>query len=199
MTLGWGTRALAHSPMNMHRGGWSRCSGSRGCSLGNSLCPLACNLAPQLARQLPEHLRSRGPNTCVRGATMEGPLHRQAATLRAKYFKGRYRVAPGHIGFHPSNRGGQAPNGERCVTLLLTILRDGYDPQEGDHAGILVQEVPGRRTVQAFNDAALHGDPLLTPIDRGRCSAIREFESQSLEPGVQTHLGATSSGRACSR
>jgi hypothetical protein len=97
---------------------------------------------------------------------MEGPLHRQAATLRAKYFKGRYRVAPGHIGFHPSNRGGQAPNGERCVTLLLTILRDGYDPQEGDHAGILVQEVPGRRTVQAFNDAALHGDPLLTPRSR---------------------------------
>ena len=102
-------------------------------------------------------------------------LHRQAATLRVKYFKGRYRVSPGHIGFHRSNRGGQAPNGQRCVKLLEDILRDGYDPQEGDHAGLLVQEVPGGRDVQTFNDTALHGDPLMTPIDRGHCGAIREF------------------------
>ena len=94
-------------------------------------------------------------------------LHRQAATLRVKYFKGRYRVPPGHIGFHRSNRGGQAPNGERCVRLLENILRDGYDPQEGDHAGLLVQEVPGERDVQTFNDRALHGDPLMTPSIEG--------------------------------
>ena len=93
--------------------------------------------------------------------------HRQSATLRAKYFKGRCRVPPGHIGFHRSNRAGQAPNGERCVKLLEDILRDGYDPQEGDHAGLLVQEAPGGRYVQTFNDTALHGDPLMTPSIEG--------------------------------
>jgi hypothetical protein len=137
---------------------------------------------------------------------MEGPLHRQAATLRAKYFKGRYRVAPGHIGFHPSNRGGQAPNGERCVTLLLTILRDGYDPQEGDHAGILVQEVPGRRTVQAFNDAALHGDPLLTPSIEGVAAQYGSLSHSHLNQVFKHILGrlllgvpavADREGRAC--
>ena len=66
-------------------------------------------------------------------------LHRQSATLRVKYFKGRYRVQAGHIGFHRLNRGGQAPNGQRCVRLLEDILRDGYDPDEADHAGLLVQ------------------------------------------------------------
>ena len=87
--------------------------------------------------------------------------------MRSKYFFKKARVPPGLIAFHPSNRGGQAPNGERCVALLKRILRNGYDPSEGDHEGILVQEAPGGSDIQTFNDRALQGDPLLTPSIEG--------------------------------
>ena len=70
-------------------------------------------------------------------------VHKKAAALRKKYVMGQYRVRPGFVGFHPSNRVGLAPNGERCVSLLKSIIRDGYDAAEGDHTAICVQEVPG--------------------------------------------------------
>ena len=122
-------------------------------------------------------------------------LHRQAATLRVKYFKGRYRVPHGHIGFHPPSRGGQAPNGERCVSLLENILRDGYDPQEGGHAGLLVQEVPGGRDVQTFNDTALHGDPLMTPSIEGIAAQYASLSHSHVNQVFKSIWGAIEFGR----
>ena len=109
--------------------------------------------------------------------------------MRVKYAVGRMRVAPGLIAFHPSNRSGQAPNGERCVELLRTILRNGYDPKEGDHEGILVQEAPGGRDVQAFNDRALQGDPLLTPAIAGVAAAYGSLSHSHLNQVFKNILG----------
>ena len=136
----------------------------------------------------------------------EATVHRRAAELRNKYFVGRYRVRPGHIAFDPSNRGGQAPHGERCVQLLKDILRDGYDPQEGDHAGILVQEAPGKNIVQAFNDRALQGDPLLTPSIEGIAAQYGSLSHSHLNQVFKNILGklplgvpeiSDREGRAC--
>ena len=52
-------------------------------------------------------------------------LHRKVAALCETYRVGRYRVPLGHIGFHLTNRGGQAPNGERRLKLRQGILRVG--------------------------------------------------------------------------
>ena len=123
-------------------------------------------------------------------------LHRQAATLRVKYFKGRYRVQAGHIGFHRLNRGGQTPNGQRCVRLLEDILRDGYDPQEADHAGLLVQEVPGGRDVQTFNDTALHGGPLMTPSIEGIAAQYASLSHSHLNQVFKNMLGRLKLGVA---
>lgn len=124
----------------------------------------------------------------------QATLSDQAAALRAKYLVGKSRVPPGLIGFHPSNRGGQAPNGERCVELLTGILRNGYDPKEGDHEGILVQEAPSGRDVQAFNDHALQGDPLLTPSIEGVAASYGSLSHSHLNQVFKNILGKMSLG-----
>ena len=98
-------------------------------------------------------------------------------------------MPPGHIGFHCLNRGGEASNGQWCVRLLEDILRDGYDPQEGDHAGLLVQEVPGGRDVQTFNDTALHGDPLMTPSIEGIAAQYASLSHSHLNQVFKNMLG----------
>lgn len=92
-------------------------------------------------------------------------LIRQALALRAKYRVGsdRVRVAPWHIGFHPANRNGEPPSGERCQSLLDAILGGGFDPGEADCNGVLVQAKPSGDTIHAFNAKACDGNPLLTP------------------------------------
>ena len=136
----------------------------------------------------------------------QGTLHDQAAALRGKYFVKKARVPPEVIAFHPSNRGGQAPNGERCVALLKRILRNGYDPTEGDHEGILVQEAPGGSDIQTFNDRALQGDPLLTPSIEGVSATYGTLSHSHLNQVFKSILGkmplgvpeiSTRDGRAC--
>ena len=152
-------------------------------------------------------MRSRGPNTCVCGAatvdTMacsksEQPatLHRQAATLRVKYFKGRCRVAPGHIGFHRSNRGGEAPNGEQCVRLLENILRELIRPSGRGPRGPFGSRGARRERCADVQRHRPAWGPADDALDRGHCGAIRDFESQSLETGVQNILGRLNLGVA---
>ena len=133
-------------------------------------------------------------------------VHKKAAALRKKYVTGHYRVRPGFVGFHPSNRAGLAPNGERCVSLLKSIIRDGYDAAEGDHAAICVQEVPGSKHVQSFNDQALQGDPLLTPSIEGVAAQYGSLSHSHLNQVFKNILGklplgidavCASDGRAC--
>ena len=90
-------------------------------------------------------------------------LCRQAAALRTKYRigDGPQRVHPGQVGFHPDNRGGEPPNGERCVSLTKDILRFGFDSAEADFNGVMVQERPGSTKFKEYNDKACAGNPLL--------------------------------------
>ena len=133
-------------------------------------------------------------------------LSDRSEALRAKYHVGMCRIPPQLIAFHPANRGGQAPNGERCVELLKGILRNGYDPKDGDHEGILVQEAPSGREVQAFNDHALQGDPLLTPSIEGVAASYGSLSHSHLNQVFKNILGklplgvpeiSTQDGRAC--
>ena len=90
-------------------------------------------------------------------------LCRRAAALRTKYrvCEVRGRVHPGQVGFHPENRGGEPPNGERCVSLAKDVLRFGFDSAEADFNGVMVQERPGSTKFKDYNDEACAGSPLL--------------------------------------
>jgi hypothetical protein len=93
---------------------------------------------------------------------------------QALIFRGKYRindrsirVSPAHIGFHPSNRNGQPPSGERCVALLSEILTSGFDPAEADCNGVLVQEMPGNTLIGDYNTKACEGNDLLASSVEG--------------------------------
>ena len=76
-------------------------------------------------------------------------------------------MSPAHIGFHPSNRNGQPPSGERCVALLLEILTSGFDPAEADCNGVLVQETPGNTLIGDYNTKACEGNDQLASSVEG--------------------------------
>ena len=96
-------------------------------------------------------------------------LCRRAAALRTKYKLGDAlrRVHPGQVGFHPENRGGEPPNGERCVSLAKDILRFGFDSAEADFNGVMVQELLGSTKFKDYNDKACAGERLLASSVEG--------------------------------
>ena len=96
-------------------------------------------------------------------------LIQQALVFRAKYrINDRsIRVSPAHIGFHPSNRNGQPPSGERCVALLLEILTSGFDPAEADCNGVLVQKTLGNTLIGDCNTKACEGNDQLASSVEG--------------------------------
>ena len=46
------------------------------------------------------------------------------------------------LGVHPDNRAGQYPSPYRVVNLLCQILRTGFNANEANHEGVVVQELP---------------------------------------------------------
>ncbi len=90
----------------------------------------------------------------------------KATSLRREYRVAGppVRVAPMQIGFHPENRGGQAPSGERCNALLKDILAVGFDAVEADTNGVLLQERVGERKILDFNQQACVGEDSLAPV-----------------------------------
>ena len=87
---------------------------------------------------------------------MEGNDHslvQQAAALKVKYraFTEPVRVPPSLIGFHPANRSGEPPNGDRCRKLFDSIYKGGFDDNEADCGGVLVQEKPGGTAYHDYN------------------------------------------------
>ena len=141
------------------------------------------------------------------GALARGEsVHKKAAALRKKYVIGKYRIRPGLVGVHPSRPAGLAPSSGRCVSLLKSIIRDGYDAAEGDHAALCVQEALGPNHVQSFNDQALQGDPLLTPSIEGVVAQYGSLSHSHLNQVFKNILGklplgidavCASDGRAC--
>ena len=114
--------------------------------------------------------------------------YKKSAAWRTKYFLGRRNLQPGRVGFDGSNRGGNPPNGERCLTLLRRMV-GRYDPQEGDHQSVCVEETPGTGEVQKFNDEALEGDPLLTSSIEGMQADHGSLGHSHLNQILKTFLG----------
>ena len=122
-------------------------------------------------------------------------MHKRAATLRAKYRVSKMVVGPSFAGLHPSNRGGQAPSGERCKQLLEAILRDGFDPNGAYYDGVCVQEAPGGTTIHNFNNKACGGNDLLTPSVEGTQVMYGSLSHSHLNQNVQEYLGEAASWR----
>ena len=94
---------------------------------------------------------------------------RRAAAYRVKYRRGGGLVCLPlqQVGFHPLNRDGQPPNGDRCAQLCVDILALGFDTEEANAAGICVEQRPGRHTFDDFNKAACDGDDFHAPVVAG--------------------------------
>jgi hypothetical protein len=71
------------------------------------------------------------------------------------------------VGFHPSNRDGQPPNGARCLELFKEILKIGFDCEEADNGGVVVAQKPGLQTLHDFNQKACDGEAYLAPVVAG--------------------------------
>ena len=104
----------------------------------------------------------------------EPPINNDPMIKRAAAFREKYRVASasGHlpveqVGFHPCNRDGQPPNGERCVGLCCDILDIGFDVEDANTSGIAVQEKPGATRIHDFNHAACEADEYMAPVLAG--------------------------------
>ncbi len=108
-----------------------------------------------------------GKRPLVQGAKFcEGAVIKKAAAFRKDYRSPGplVRVGPMQIGFHPENRGGQAPSGARCNALLKDILAVGFDPVEADTNGVLLGEGAGGTAILDFNKQACDGEESLAPV-----------------------------------
>ena len=78
---------------------------------------------------------------------------RLAAALRTKYRRGGgvVRIPVESVGFHPKNRDGQPPNGSRCAELFKDIFGVGFDAEESDNGGVVVEAKPGSTVLHDFN------------------------------------------------
>ena len=94
---------------------------------------------------------------------------RRAAAYRVKYRRagGLVCIPLQQVGFHPLNRDGQPPNGDRCAQLCVDILALGFDTEEANAAGICVEQRPGHHTFDDFNKAACDGDDFHAPVVAG--------------------------------
>ena len=114
------------------------------------------------------HRGSGDPSPGESDAAVE-PLVRRAAALRVKYKRsgGPIRIPVEQVGFHPSNRDGQPPNGARCVELCKEILKIGFDREEADNGGVVVAQKPGSPALHDFNQKACDGEAYLAPVVTG--------------------------------
>ena len=64
-----------------------------------------------------------------------------------------------------------------------------YDPQEGDHQSVCVEETPGTGEVQRFNTLALEGDPQLTSSIEGMNACYGSLSHSHLNQLLKNILG----------
>ena len=96
------------------------------------------------------------------------PIITRAAAFRVKYRKhASVRLGISQVGFHPANRDGQPPSSARCVSLLQEILDIGFDVDEANAGGVVVESVTNQAKLVDFNIEACEGDERLAPVDRG--------------------------------
>ena len=101
-------------------------------------------------------------------ATLKDKPHqliKVACALRFKYRKGKkVRLLPCLVGFHPLNRGGAKLSGMRVVELMLELILKGFDEEEADCGGVVVESA----MVMAYNVDACSGDPWLVATIDGK-------------------------------
>ena len=70
----------------------------------------------------------------------DGVIRRASARIHM-YNPSREKITliPDLLGLHPLNRDGIACNGDRCDTLLGSIVHDGCDPDEADRDNFAVR------------------------------------------------------------
>ena len=92
-------------------------------------------------------------------ASKDGSI-RYAMAMKVKYRKHKKVVQLALLGVHPSNRAGVYPGPDRVVQLGVKILLAGCDPNEANHAGVCVQEVPPekRAPLSAVSRRAVRND-----------------------------------------
>ena len=97
------------------------------------------------------------------------PLIRRAAAFRIKYRRHEHllRLPLEQVGFHPKNRDGQPPNGERCCQLAEEIARLGFDRDEADAGGVVVEQRPGCTTLPTSIISRASWIPITHPRSRG--------------------------------
>ncbi len=74
-------------------------------------------------------------------ASKDGSI-RYAMAMKVKYRKHKKVVQLALLGVHPSSRAGVYPGPDRVVQLGIKILLEGCNPNEANHEGVCVQEVP---------------------------------------------------------
>ena len=101
-------------------------------------------------------------------------LIKVACALRYKYRKGKkVRLLPCLVGWHPQNRGGAKLSGLRVLELTLDLLKKGFDAEEADCGGIVIES----SMVMDFNVNACAGDPWL----------VATIDGQHLQFGTVSH------------
>lgn len=94
-------------------------------------------------------------------------LIQQMYKLRDEYRIATERIPPQLVGFHPLNRNGEPPSGERCLKLTAEIFKRGFDPNEADCNGIVIMEPKDTSVFHDFNVKACDGDDKLAAILAG--------------------------------
>ena len=64
------------------------------------------------------------------------------------------------VGLHPKNSGGVKLSGLAVINLLVELLEKGFDPEEADCGGIVIESTAASM-VMDYNKKACDGDPLL--------------------------------------
>ena len=91
-----------------------------------------------------------------------------ACAMRQKYKQGcKVRLQPFLVGFHPKNRGGAKLSGLHVIALMRELLEKGFDKEEADCGGIVV-ESGGTSMVMDYNVEACAEDPLLIACVDGK-------------------------------
>ncbi len=173
--------AVAVATATLHNGGACAVSGDPAALLHRpsaatptaphqSTAPATSAAAASTALALsPAAVVGHGVPAVAEPPVMDEPMVRKAAACRIKYRRegGLVRIPVEQVGFHPTNRDGQPPNGSRCMELFKEILDVGFDAEESDNGGIVVEARPGSRAVHDFNREACDGDPFHVPVVTG--------------------------------
>ena len=116
-------------------------------------------------------------------ASKDGSI-RYAMAMEVKYRKHKKFVQLGLLGVHNANRAGVYPGPDRVVQLGIKILLEGCNPNEANHEGVCVQEVPPEKRAHRpqFPEEPFE---TMTAFNTRHCRGSGELRKCFPEPDVQ--------------